>query len=118
MWLLDANVDVHLAPLVSQFGVASDTAANRGWKALENGNLVTAAVAVGFDCILTRDQAFANRLHELCCHIRNSLSSFCASLKDLGRSIDRLFSRLGRYRRSGRCPVSLFNGLEVRSSKA
>ena len=59
MWLLDANVDVRLAPLLSQFGVACDTVANRGWKALENGNLVTAAVAVGFDCILTRDQAFA-----------------------------------------------------------
>jgi hypothetical protein len=59
MWLLDANVDVHLAPLLAEFGVACDTAANRGWKALENGNLVTAAVAAGFDCILTRDRAFA-----------------------------------------------------------
>ena len=50
---------MHLKPLLSQFGIACDTAANRGWKALENGNLVTAAVAAGFDCILTRDQAFA-----------------------------------------------------------
>jgi predicted nuclease of predicted toxin-antitoxin system len=59
MWLLDANVDVHLAPLLNEFGVACDIAANRGWKALENGDLVAAAVAAGFDCILTRDQAFA-----------------------------------------------------------
>lgn len=59
MWLLDANVDVHLAPVLSQFDIRCDTAANRGWKALTNGNLVAAAVAGGFDCILTRDQAFA-----------------------------------------------------------
>jgi len=59
MWLLDANVDVHLAPVLSQFGIACRTAANRGWKALDNGELVTTAVAAGFDCILTRDHAFA-----------------------------------------------------------
>lgn len=58
MWLLDANVDVHLAFLLSQFGIRCETAASRGWKALANGNLVAAAVADGFDCILTRDQAF------------------------------------------------------------
>jgi len=59
MWLLDANVDIHLAPLLSQFGIPCDTAANRGWKGLENGKLVAAAVAAGFHCILTRDQGFA-----------------------------------------------------------
>src|SRR5450432_927607 len=44
MWLLDANMDVHLVDLLSHFGVNSDTAANRGWKALSNGQLVAAAV--------------------------------------------------------------------------
>jgi hypothetical protein len=29
-------------------GVTSDTAANRGWKALSNGDLVPAAVTAGF----------------------------------------------------------------------
>src|SRR5690349_4511847 len=59
MWLLDANVDVHLAPILREFGVPCETAASRGWKALKNGELVAAAVAAGFDCILTRDQLFA-----------------------------------------------------------
>jgi predicted nuclease of predicted toxin-antitoxin system len=59
MWLLDANVDVHLASLLREFGIPCETAASRGWKALTNGDLVTAAVAAGFDCILTRDQTFA-----------------------------------------------------------
>lgn len=59
MWLLDANMDVHLVAILSDFGVASDTAAHRGWKALSNGELVAAAVAAGFDCLLTRDQLFA-----------------------------------------------------------
>ena len=70
MWLLDANMDVHLVATLSDFGVASDTAANRGWEALSNGQLVAAAVAAGFDCLLTRDQLFAEsaaralKLHE------------------------------------------------------
>jgi predicted nuclease of predicted toxin-antitoxin system len=59
MWLLDANMDVHLVELLSNFGVRCDKAANRGWKALSNGELVAAAVAAGFECLLTRDQLFA-----------------------------------------------------------
>ena len=58
MWLLDANVDVHLAPILKQQGVACDTVAHRGWKALSNGDLVAAAYAGGFRCLLTRDQLF------------------------------------------------------------
>jgi len=58
MWLLDANMDVHLVSVLESFGIACDTAANRGWKALSNGELVTAAVAAGFVCLLTRDQLF------------------------------------------------------------
>ncbi|HEV2690849.1 MAG TPA: DUF5615 family PIN-like protein [Bryobacteraceae bacterium] len=58
MWLLDANMDVHLVAELSKFGIQSDTAANRGWKVLSNGELVNAAVAAGFECLLTRDQLF------------------------------------------------------------
>jgi hypothetical protein len=42
MWLLDANVDVRLAPLLSEFGISCDTAANRGWKALKDEDLAAA----------------------------------------------------------------------------
>ncbi len=59
MWLLDANVDVHLAPLLRGLGIPCETASSRGWKALTNGELVAAAVVAGFDCIVTRDQSFA-----------------------------------------------------------
>ena len=58
MWLLDANIDVHLASLLKSFQIECDTAANRGWKALSNGHLVKAAVDAGFDCLLTRDRLF------------------------------------------------------------
>jgi hypothetical protein len=55
MWLLD----VHLAPLLREFGIPCETAASRGWKGLTNGALVSTAVGAGFECILTRDQLFA-----------------------------------------------------------
>jgi hypothetical protein len=58
MWLLDANMDVHLAQMLHEFGVPCDTAAKRGWKALSNGDLVAVAIAAGFTCLLTRDQLF------------------------------------------------------------
>ena len=58
MWLLDANMDVHLVQTLNELGVSCDTAANRGWKALSIGELVSAAVAAGFTCLLTRDQLF------------------------------------------------------------
>ena len=32
MWLLDANMDVHLLSILNGFDIASDTAAKRGWK--------------------------------------------------------------------------------------
>lgn len=59
MWLLDANMDIHLAAFLTERGIACDTAANRGWKALSNGQLVAAALASGFDCLLTRDRLFS-----------------------------------------------------------
>jgi len=58
MWLLDANMDVHLASVLTGFQIECDTAGNRGWKALSNGNLVKAAVGAGFRCLLTRDRLF------------------------------------------------------------
>jgi hypothetical protein len=58
MWLLDANMDIHLASLLTGFDIACDTAAKRGWNALSNGELVRSAVQAGFDCLLTRDQLF------------------------------------------------------------
>jgi hypothetical protein len=58
MWLLDANMDVHLVSVLTGFSVSCDTAGKRGWKALSNGDLVSAAVDTGFRCLLTRDQLF------------------------------------------------------------
>ncbi|MGO9261528.1 MAG: DUF5615 family PIN-like protein [Bryobacteraceae bacterium] len=58
MWLLDANMDVHLVSVLQGLEVACDTARNRGWKALSNGDLVKAAVEAGFVCLLTRDHLF------------------------------------------------------------
>jgi hypothetical protein len=58
MWLLDANMDVHLAPVHTGLGIGCDTAGHRGWKALSNGDLVKAAVEAGFQCPLTRDRLF------------------------------------------------------------
>lgn len=58
MWLLDVNMEVHLVQILKEFGVHCDTAANRGWKALSNGDLVGTAVSAGFTRLLTRDQRF------------------------------------------------------------
>ena len=58
MWLLDANMDVHLASVLAGFEIVCDTAGNRGWKALSNGDLVKAAAEAGFECLLTRDRLF------------------------------------------------------------
>jgi Domain of unknown function (DUF5615) len=58
MWLLDANMDVHLVAILKDLGVSSATAASHGWKALSNGDLLAAAVSAGFECLLTRDQLF------------------------------------------------------------
>ena len=69
VWLLDANMDVHLVEVLESFHIACDTAIARGWGAIENGELVAAAVRHGFDCLLTRDRMFgesaAQSLHAL-----------------------------------------------------
>ena len=46
MWLLDANMDVHLASVLTGLEIKCDTAGKRGWKALSNGDLVKAAAAL------------------------------------------------------------------------
>jgi hypothetical protein len=43
MWLLDANMDVHLISVSAAFRISCDTAGRRGWKILSNGELVRAA---------------------------------------------------------------------------
>ncbi len=53
MWLLDANLDVHLVELLKGFQIDCDRAENRGWKALRNGELIAAAAQAGFESILT-----------------------------------------------------------------
>jgi hypothetical protein len=58
MWLLDANMDVHLVGVLASLGISSATAASRGWRALSNGDLVAAAATAGFKCLLTRDPLF------------------------------------------------------------
>jgi hypothetical protein len=58
MWLLDANMDVHLIAVLTGFKISCYTARKRGWDALSNGDLVSAAVGAGFRCLLTRDQLF------------------------------------------------------------
>lgn len=58
MWLLDANMDVHLLPLLKKIGIECEGATRRGWQALDNGDLVSAAVKGGFTCLLTQDRLF------------------------------------------------------------
>jgi predicted nuclease of predicted toxin-antitoxin system len=59
VWLLDANLDVRICQVFGEFGIESHTAESHGWKHLLNGQLVSAAVAAGFTCLLTRDRLFA-----------------------------------------------------------
>ena len=58
MWLLDANMDVHLVSVLTSFQISCDTAGRRGWKSLSNGELVSVATNAGFNCLLTRDRLF------------------------------------------------------------
>ncbi len=79
MWLLDANMDVHLVQTLNELGVSSNTAASRGWKALSNGELVSEAVAAGFTCLLTRDQLFG----ESAARALKNFSTFAVVIVDL-----------------------------------
>ena len=59
MWLLDHNLPKQLARSLKSLGIECDTAANRGWNDLGNGELLSAASRADFTCILTRDVLFA-----------------------------------------------------------
>jgi hypothetical protein len=59
MWLLDANMDIHLVAVLTEMGVTCEAATRRGWAALDNGALVSASAEAGFTCLLTQDQLFA-----------------------------------------------------------
>ena len=59
MWLLDANMDVHLLVLLQQFGQKAEATTRRGWAALNNGDLVSIAAKEGFTSLLTQDRLFA-----------------------------------------------------------
>ncbi len=59
MWLLDHNLPRQLYEVFKEsIKIPVETANNRNWEALENGELVRAAVAGGFSCILTKDVRF------------------------------------------------------------
>jgi hypothetical protein len=58
MWLLDANMDVHLVVLLAELGISCNTAGKCEWKTLSNGDLVAAAMANGYRCLRTRDRLF------------------------------------------------------------
>ena len=60
MWLLDVNMPRQLKGLLAEFGIPADTAIARGWGTLVNGELLEAAAASGFDCLLTRDRLFGD----------------------------------------------------------
>lgn len=59
MWLLDANVDAHLASVLRGFGIACDTACESWLESPRKREAGRRSGGSGFDCILTRDQAFA-----------------------------------------------------------
>jgi predicted nuclease of predicted toxin-antitoxin system len=76
MWLLDANMPVQLIALLNELGIEADSAVARGWNALSNGSLVTAAVQAKFTTLLTRDRLFgesaaqALKVHSEFCVVR------------------------------------------------
>ncbi len=81
MWLLDVNMDVHLVRILKEVGVPSDTAANRGWKGLSNGDRVSNAVSAGFTCLLARDQRFG----ESAARALKTFPSFAVVIIELGQ---------------------------------
>ncbi|HYA40660.1 MAG TPA: DUF5615 family PIN-like protein [Syntrophobacteraceae bacterium] len=58
MWLLDVNMPRQLRALLADLGITAETANARGWGTLVNGDLLEAASASGFECLLTRDRLF------------------------------------------------------------
>lgn len=122
MWLLDANMDVHLVSVLNEFNSSCDTAGKRGWKSLSNGDLVKAAVDAGFSCLLTRDQLFGQfripRLKALstflCCGGERPTTPVDA----ISRTIHRALGRLSHQPRCGRADPMAINGQAARPGGA
>ena len=57
-WLLDHNLPAQLKAVLISLGINCETAQDRGWEKLQNGDLVRASSLAGFSCILTRDVRF------------------------------------------------------------
>lgn len=57
--LLDVNIPLAIKGFLEKQGIKADTAESRGWRELENGDLVSAAMKGGFRCLLTRDKRFS-----------------------------------------------------------
>lgn len=62
MWLLDANLDIHLVELLKNFQIDCDRAENRGWKALRNGELAPPPYKRGST---TKDLLFAESASQI-----------------------------------------------------
>ena len=60
MLLLNVNIPLAVKAFLEAQGLKADTAESRGWRELENGDLVSAAMKAGFRCLLTRDKRIAN----------------------------------------------------------
>ena len=59
-WLLDHNLPTQLAKFLKSAGIDCSWTSAEGWQNLSNGELVKAAVASGYTCLLTNDRQFAN----------------------------------------------------------
>ena len=58
MWLLDHNIPHGLAVFLKSQGINCDTAQNRNWEKLRNGELVSSAWHAKFTCVVTKDTLF------------------------------------------------------------
>ena len=58
MWLLDANLDIHLVELLRRLRIDCDTAENRGFKKLSVTATWSLQLQAGFHTLLTKDQLF------------------------------------------------------------
>ena len=97
-------MDVHLVQTLNELGVSCDTSAKRGWKALSNGELVSAAAAAGFTCLLTRDQLFG----ESAARALKNFPSFAVVVVDLPQQ--RWQAHQEVQDPSNRVPVRWFTG--------
>jgi hypothetical protein len=112
MWLLDVNMPRQLKALLADLGITADTANDRGWGTLVNGDLLEAAAAAGFKCLLTRDRLFgqsassATRIFRscLCCCHRSEHSSSWPPSKRLGNKA-RLPQLQGKYNHGREKPL-------------